>query len=73
MGITLGKNHYTYCLLIGVCQQMWVSNVVSHILLTTTESIQGMANHMCFLLVRCVYLIMQCTKTTFYNQIMVNY
>ena len=24
-----------------------------------------MANHMCFLLVRCVYLIMQCTKPHF--------
>ena len=30
-----------------------------------------MENHMCFLLVRYVDLIMQCTKQHFYNQIMV--
>ena len=28
--------------------------------------------HMCFLLVRYVYLIMQCTKQHIYNQIMVS-
>ena len=32
-----------------------------------------MKNHMCFLLVRYVDLIMQCTKQHFYNQIMVYY
>ena len=32
-----------------------------------------MENHMCFLLVRYVDLIMQCTKQHFYNQIMVYY
>ena len=32
-----------------------------------------MENHMCFLLVRHVKLIMQCAKQHFYNQIMVYY